>query len=617
MDPKDRINYGPDRSKSSPKIGKTPGKNIILRFLARTRHCQLLFSHYQPNPLQRTLQTMWKCACVCAGIAGVFLPAAVALPTPANYYGAIVSLPAVAAVPDSLYLSITKTDHGEKVSDYVDLIFRAVDSVEPEEEEEHEEHDEHEDEHGDEHEGHDEKHDEVHEEAVAFYNKTLITTDNCTTYTSVNLTADFQCIRVAISDDYFATYVAIDASNGQKMVQYMAFFEGHEDEHDEDEPDEHEGHEDEHDEHDEHDEEEVEFSEIFQMKSSSTGLPVNPLTTFSSDEHELDSHTEEESPMWKPILAAFLVNLCTLSGVIFVTPVVKKYLLSTTADATVANDDASEKGMARSPSTVAVPEGERQPHSHGSLDSLLPPSVIALTSAFSSGAILSAAVLLVLPEAMQMLEKSVAEPDLVWMWGSFVLAGFVFPFFLNLLTSISFPSKFSDGQFCRTSAIVSVLLGDGFHNFADGCFIGAAFMSCDSAFGWSVALSTIIHEFAQEIADFFVLTGIGGLKPLTALCCNFTSGFSVMFGVLIVIHSGISDILLGYILAFGGGIYIQIGATECMPRAFENLRDTKLTFKCLMMFIVGAVAIGLVLLDHKHCEIEGAEAAEGHEGHGH
>ena len=56
------------------------------------------------------------------------------------------------------------------------------------------------------------------------------------------------------------------------------------------------------------------------------------------------------------------------------------------------------------------------------------------------------------------------------------------------------------------------------------------------------------------------------------------------------------------VLAFGGGVYVSIGATECMPRAYEAAKTVNLRFMSVLSFIVGAAAIGLVLLDHEHCE---------------
>ena len=43
----------------------------------------------------------------------------------------------------------------------------------------------------------------------------------------------------------------------------------------------------------------------------------------------------------------------------------------------------------------------------------------------------------------------------------------------------------------------TILIGDFFHNYADGLFIGAAFLSCSQATAISIALATIFHEIAQ------------------------------------------------------------------------------------------------------------------------
>mmetsp|Transcript_6914 Transcript_6914/g.13425 ORF Transcript_6914/g.13425 Transcript_6914/m.13425 type:complete len:197 (-) Transcript_6914:72-662(-) len=173
------------------------------------------------------------------------------------------------------------------------------------------------------------------------------------------------------------------------------------------------------------------------------------------------------------------------------------------------------------------------------------------------------------------------------------------------------------GEFVEKSRIVSgILVGDFFHNFTDGTFIAGAFLLCDPAFGWTVATSTIIHELAQEIADYFVLTTVCGFSPLKALALNFLSGVSVIFGCMLITESDIDPNSLGYLLAFGGGVYIAIGATECMPRIYENTKGVTMHLVAFLLFTFGAVAIGLVLLDHKHCEVEGVEMP-GHEGHNH
>lgn len=51
----------------------------------------------------------------------------------------------------------------------------------------------------------------------------------------------------------------------------------------------------------------------------------------------------------------------------------------------------------------------------------------------------------------------------------------------------------------------TVIIGDLVHNFADGVTIGAAFLGCSSAVGWTVTASAVLHEVPHELADFMAL----------------------------------------------------------------------------------------------------------------
>jgi zinc transporter ZupT len=152
------------------------------------------------------------------------------------------------------------------------------------------------------------------------------------------------------------------------------------------------------------------------------------------------------------------------------------------------------------------------------------------------------------------------------------------------------------------SLAASILLGDFFHNFCDGIFLGTAFLLCSKSLAWTLTVTTIYHEIAQEIADFALLTHHCGLNVVQALTANFLSGFSVMIGAVLVLSIDLNDTLIGAILIMSGGVYIYISAVECIPRihaARKTARDTALFFAC---FVAGAVPIGLVLLNHGHCE---------------
>jgi zinc transporter ZupT len=150
----------------------------------------------------------------------------------------------------------------------------------------------------------------------------------------------------------------------------------------------------------------------------------------------------------------------------------------------------------------------------------------------------------------------------------------------------------------------SILVGDGFHNFCDGIFIGNAFLLCDRSLAYTMVATTVYHELAQEIADYALLTHHCGLTNAQALSANFVSGFSTMLGGILILLIDLTDTATGSILIMSAGVYLYIAACECIPRIQESRKTPKDTLLFLVCFVIGAVPIGLVLLNHGHCDEE-------------
>jgi zinc transporter ZupT len=110
----------------------------------------------------------------------------------------------------------------------------------------------------------------------------------------------------------------------------------------------------------------------------------------------------------------------------------------------------------------------------------------------------------------------------------------------------------------------------------------------------------------------------GGLKPLVALILNFISGLSVVLGVIIIMSVNVDNRAIGCIIVYGGGVYLQIGLGECMARAYATSTSVPLKLGTIAFFALGAVLIGLVLLDHQHCSAGGGDGHDhGGDGHDH
>uniref|UniRef100_A0A7S2A0F0 Uncharacterized protein n=1 Tax=Trieres chinensis TaxID=1514140 RepID=A0A7S2A0F0_TRICV len=151
---------------------------------------------------------------------------------------------------------------------------------------------------------------------------------------------------------------------------------------------------------------------------------------------------------------------------------------------------------------------------------------------------------------------------------------------------------------------VTILLGDGFHNFADGIFVGIGFMLCSNEVAMSIMVVTLFHEIAQELADFFLLTKHAGLTVPWALFLNFCSGISVLLGGVTILAVPLTNELVGVFLTIAAGVYIQVAASECMPRVEDAVRGWQDRILSIVIFILGALPIGLCLINHQHCEAD-------------
>ncbi len=190
-----------------------------------------------------------------------------------------------------------------------------------------------------------------------------------------------------------------------------------------------------------------------------------------------------------------------------------------------------------------------------------------------------------------------------------------------LVASTSFNAllrPFCECKMTRWSSTAwAVLVGDFLHNFADGVAIGVAFKTCDPAFGWIVATGTIAHEISQELADFMVLITRGQMSIGAALVANFLSGLAALLGTLISLYADLSHQSIGIILGFSGGVYCWVAIGECMAFAADNTKTKTDLVSASVSFVVGAVAIALVLLSHVHCESPAVAGIDPHAGHNH
>jgi zinc transporter ZupT len=325
------------------------------------------------------------------------------------------------------------------------------------------------------------------------------------------------------------------------------------------------------------------------------GEDIEPIHTMPEESEPAPAPAAEfDTPWGNALLGSFIVNICTLVGVCFMVPMLGRFAENNMTFFTVC------------------------------------------TSGFAAGALLACAFFLLLFEATHLVSYDDGEAVATAWWGCAVLVGYLVGSLSDAGHSLFAKAEVADqkaageGQVVATAnnrarVLSSVLLGDFMHNLCDGIFIAAAFRGCGGSFGWGVTAGSAYHEIAQEISDYFVLTNPeqGALKPLVALALNFLSGLGVMVGAIIICaQDEVENHVTGVMLAFGGGVYLQIAATECMGRVHALATSPKLRIAALFMFAVGAVLIGLILIDHEHCVPPAPVGADGvaadpHAGHNH
>ena len=269
---------------------------------------------------------------------------------------------------------------------------------------------------------------------------------------------------------------------------------------------------------------------------------------------------------------------------------------------------------------------------------------------FASGIFLSTAFCLMFFEATHLIMAETKDESLaIGEWSSMLLLGFMLTPILHIICSLITeegevsPSVKESKTICdlitgegevsprvkeskpvnvvvasersRLSLLMGILVGDFFHNFCDGIFIGTAFKLCNHSLAWSISAATIAHEIPQEISDFALMISprIGFSVPV-ALLANALSGLSVVIGAIIATAVDMGNRDVGMLLAFGGGTYLYCGTVELFDVKTKYDNTTKIIGT--LMFIIGAIAIGLVLLDHEHCEGE-SDGSEAHAGHAH
>ncbi len=182
-------------------------------------------------------------------------------------------------------------------------------------------------------------------------------------------------------------------------------------------------------------------------------------------------------------------------------------------------------------------------------------------NSFAAGLILGIAFFHLFPESLELAENAVL----------FIFIGFLLFYLLeNVMvlhsgSEIHFKEK-SNPQHTKGMVMFSGLF---FHSLLDGIIIGVGF-EIDPKVGLLTSLGVILHELPEGVTTFSIL--IASIKRKTALKLSVAVALATPVGALISLAfvGGLSEGMVGLLLAMAGGSFLYIGASDLIPETHEE-----------------------------------------------
>lgn len=231
---------------------------------------------------------------------------------------------------------------------------------------------------------------------------------------------------------------------------------------------------------------------------------------------------------------------------------------------------------------------------------------------FAAGALLAAAFLDLLPEAIEQGEASNVL--------GLALLGLVLFFVLERSLSWFHHHHDDEPHGVRSRNVTLIIVGDTLHNFIDGLAIGAAFL-VDPAIGLVTTAAIAAHEIPQEIGDFGLLLSKGVARRKVLLINIISAGATLIGASGIYLLGNQFALAENVLLAMTAGFFIYIATSDIIPtihaepeRRWANLQTAVL--------LAGIVIVGLAaqaahqFVPHTDDQAQSQPATDDH-GHDH
>lgn len=185
---------------------------------------------------------------------------------------------------------------------------------------------------------------------------------------------------------------------------------------------------------------------------------------------------------------------------------------------------------------------------------------------FASGALMAAALLDVLPEALELNEGAFLFTLLSFL-AFYILEQYVIVHAGHEEADLCSPEGGGHGR--HSMGLVS-FLGVGFHSLLDGVIIGAGFAG-SLVTGLVATFGVIMHEFPEGISMVSILLH-AGYGRRRALGLSVAVALATPIGAIVssALLQGIESSLLGALLGIAAGSFLYIAASELIPETRQR-----------------------------------------------
>lgn len=176
----------------------------------------------------------------------------------------------------------------------------------------------------------------------------------------------------------------------------------------------------------------------------------------------------------------------------------------------------------------------------------------------------------------------------IWVGVLLILVGYGLAWLLETLLPETHHHHDPDCGHGHGKGARKLMVGDAIHNIGDGIILVPAFM-VSPALGMAVTVSIFIHEALQEISEFFVLKQ-AGYSTKKALAINFLISSTILIGVGLSYLALAAHDLEGVLLAISAGFFLHVVIHDLLPKRSQH--ESVATFGQHLV----VVAIGLCLM---------------------